>query len=108
MDSPFRLTTQLITHLSGILSPIDVYQLPMPERKIITDLRQQAADARLDTRDYELSETRDEQAKNANIAKKRLNNVRKDILTASEYNIFNAVDVAQLSSTIDHIIACLE
>jgi hypothetical protein len=56
--SPFVLTTRLVTHLKGTLSAIDVYQLPTEERKIVTDLRQQLADARLDTRDYELSETR--------------------------------------------------
>lgn len=66
------------------------------------------AEARLDVRDYELSETRDEQLKNAATAQKRLVKVRKDILAASEYNIFSAVDVAQFTGDIDHINERLE
>lgn len=65
-------------------------------------------EARLDVRDYELSETRKEQLKNAAAAKKRLEKVRKDILAASEYNIFSAVDVAQFTGDIDHINERLE
>jgi hypothetical protein len=107
-ESPFVLTTQLASELKGRLSAIDVYQLPAPERKIVTDLQHNLADARLDTRDYELSETRDEQLDNAKVAKKRLTKVRKDILAASEYNIFSSIDVAQLTATIDHITERLE
>jgi hypothetical protein len=107
-DSPFVLTTQLVTHLKGTLSAIDVYQLPAEERKVVTDLRQQLTEARLDTRDYELSETRAEQLDNARVAKKRLTKVRKDILAASEYNIFSSIDVAHLTANIERIIERLE
>ncbi len=77
-------------------------------RKVVTDLGGHITDARLDTRDYELSETRDEQLKHAAAAKKRLALVRKDILAASEYDIFSAIDVAQLTGTVDHIIERIE
>lgn len=107
-QSPFVLTTQLVSELKGRLSAIDVYQLATLERKIVSDLQHNLADARLDARDYELSETRDEQTGNAKVAKKRLAKVRKDILAASEYNIFSSIDVAQLTATIDHIIERLE
>ena len=107
-SSPFILTSQLVTHLRGVLSSIDVYQMPDNERKIVIDLRQQLTEARLDTRDYELSETRDEQLANAKTAKRRLSKVRKDILTASEYNIFSSIDVAHLTANIEQIIERLE
>lgn len=94
----------LETQLGGILSAIDVYDLPAQEAKIISMLKREMVDARLDARDYELSETRDEQLKNAKVAKKRLDHIRKNILAASEYNVFSPVDVAQLSAQIEQII----
>jgi hypothetical protein len=108
ISSPFLLTTQLVSELKGRLSAIDIYQLPAPERKIVIELQHNLVDARLDTRDYELSETRDEQLNNAKVAKKRLAKVRRGILAASEYNIFSSIDVAQLTATIDHIAERLE
>lgn len=106
--SPYLLTKQLETHLSGALSGIDVYALELAPRKVVTDLRRRITDARLDTRDYELSETREEQLKHARAAKKRLGVVRKDILAASEYNMFSAIDVALITGTIDQIIERIE
>ena len=91
-----------------MVSGMDVYSLERALQKIVTNLRNNMAEARLDTRDYELSETRDEQLKNAAMAKKRLAQVRKDILAASEYNIFSSVDVAQFTGEIDHINERLE
>ena len=103
-QSPFLAIKSLETQLSGILSAIDVYDLPAQEAKIISTLKREMVDARLDTRDYELSETRDEQLKNGKVAKKRLEHIRKNILAASEYNVFSPVDVAQLSAQIEQII----
>ena len=102
--SPFVLTKQLETQLNSALSMIDVYDLPAKEAKLVHALKQEVLDARLDARDYELSETRAEQIKCAQVAKKRLEQVRKNILAASEYNVFGAVDVAQLSAQIEQII----
>jgi hypothetical protein len=103
-QSPFLLTKQLETQLNSTLSQIDVYDLPAKEAKLINTLKRDIVDARLDTRDYELSETREEQLKNAKVAKKRLEHIRKNILAASEYNVFGPVDVAQLSAQIEQII----
>jgi len=106
--SPFLLTKRLETHLREALSGIDVYGLEPAPRKVVTDLRRRIVDARLDTRDYELSETREEQLKYARAAKKRLSGVRKDILAASEYNMFSAIDVALITGTIDQIVERIE
>lgn len=102
-QSPFLLVKQLETQLNGVLSAIDVYSLPAAERKTVTTLKRELTDARLDVRDYELSETRDEQLKNAKIAKKRLEHIRKNILAASEFNVFSAIDVAQLTAQLEQI-----
>jgi hypothetical protein len=107
-ESPFLLTKELESALNNTLAAIDVYELDAAPRKIATNLRRCITDARLDVRDYELSETRDEQLAHAQEAKKRLHKVRKDILSASEYNIFSSVDVAQLTANIEQIIERLE
>lgn len=103
-DSPFLAMKSLETQLSGVLSGFDILELPKAEQKIIAMLRRDATDARLDLRDYELSETRDEQLGKAQEAKKRLERIRKGILAASEYNVFSAPEVAQLSAKLEQII----
>ncbi|HVS58360.1 MAG TPA: hypothetical protein VHD60_01325 [Candidatus Saccharimonadales bacterium] len=102
-QSPFLLIKQLEAQLNGALSAFDLFSLPAGQRKTITTLRRELTDARLDVRDYELSETRDEQLKNAKVAKKRLDQVRRHILAASEFNVFGPVDVAQLTAQAEQI-----
>lgn len=102
-QSPFLLVKQMETQLNGVLSAFDVFSLPTTQRKTITTLRRELTDVRLDVRDYELSETRDEQLKNAGAAKKRLDQVRRHILAASEFNVFGPVDVALLTAQIEQI-----
>jgi len=103
-QSPFLLVKSLETQLRGVLSPMDIFSLPAAERRIVTSLKDEVVDARLDIRDYELSETRDEQLGKARDAKRRLEKIRKEILAASEYNVFGAADVAQLSAELEQII----
>lgn len=102
-NSPYLLMQQFERMLLGHLSVIDIYDVPPAERKAFTSLKNEAIDARLDIRDYELSETREEQLQNAREAKKRLGRLHKHILAASEYNVFSAIDVAQMSATLEHI-----
>jgi hypothetical protein len=107
-ESPFLLMRGLETQLNGVLTAMDVYALPADERKTIMALRQELVDARLDTRDYELSETREQQLKNAKAAKSRIKKIQKAVLAASEYNVFGPADVAQLSAQLEHISDRLE
>jgi hypothetical protein len=85
------------------LRSINLRKLSIKERKILEDLQQNLNDSRIYVTDYELSETREEQAKNAKFAKKWLNQAQKNILSASEFNIFDAIDVAHLSAQIDQV-----
>ena len=75
----------------------------MGERRVVASLKSELTDARLDIRDYELSETREEQLGKVRDAKRRLELIRKGILAASEYNIFTAIDVAQLTAQLEQI-----
>ena len=101
--SPFLLVKGLETQLSSVLSALDIFSLPKAEQKLVSGLKRDIVDARLDIRDYELSETRSEQLKNAVAAHKRLEHIRKGILAASEYDVFTAVDVAQLTAQLEQI-----
>lgn len=101
--SPYVLMQGLETRLNGMLSGMDVLALERPLQKIVLGLKQQLVDARLDIRDYELSETRDEQLRYARSSKQRLDDLKRAILSASEYNVFSAIDVAQLSAQLEQI-----
>lgn len=103
MTSPFLAIGQVETQLKGFLRAVDADTLDVDGRKIIQAIKRFATDARLDIRDYELSETREEQLKNAVKGKKRLEQLRKAILAASEYNVFGPADVAELTARIDQI-----
>ena len=63
-------------------------------------LKRDMADARLDIRDYELAETKTEQERLGKDAARRLSSVQQSILAASQYNVFSAIEVAQLSAQI--------
>jgi hypothetical protein len=94
--------------ITSILAGIDVYSLDRPAAKGVGTIKKQLIESRLQVRDYELSETREEQLKHQKIARKRLEEIRNSILTLSEYNIFNPVDVAQLSAQVEMIAERLE
>ena len=102
-QSPFLLVKTVETQLVSVLSALDVYALPMAQQKVVAQLRRDIVDLRLDTRDYELSETREEQLRKAHEAGARLTMVRSGILKASEYDIFGAVDVALLSAKLERV-----
>jgi hypothetical protein len=103
--SPSRKVKLLDTQISNILRGYDLRKLSAKERDILAKLQQNLGDSRIYTNDYELSETREEQIYNAQYAKKWLDQARNNILSASEFNIFGAFDVAHLSAQIDQIIS---
>jgi hypothetical protein len=106
-SSPFVLITRLMTDIKGKLVAFDVDMLERSEQRIVKQIKGLLADGRLDIRDYELSETRDEQLRHAAIARERLEQLRLNVLAASEHNLFSAVDVAQISAQVDEIVSNL-
>jgi hypothetical protein len=106
--SPSRMVKQLELQINANLRKFDFRKLSTNERDILAKLQQNLVDSRIYTRDYELSESREEQVDNAKKAKKWLEQAQKNILTASEFNIFGAIDVAHLSAQIDQIISELK
>jgi hypothetical protein len=106
--SPSRRVKQLDSQISNILRKVYLRKLSSKERDVLSMLQQNLVDSRIYIRDYELSETREEQLDNSKEAKKWLEQARKNILAASEFNIFGAIDVAHLSAQIDQIISDLK
>lgn len=94
---------QLEGQLKRLLAGQDMSALPTEAKQAVTAIRRNISDARLDVRDYEYSETRSEQLALAEAGKGRLELVRQAVLTASEYNVFSAIDVAHTTATIEQI-----
>ncbi|MGH7157282.1 MAG: hypothetical protein ACREGG_04200 [Candidatus Saccharimonadales bacterium] len=107
-SSPSVQVKQIETQVSMILRRIDPQKLETKPRAALANLRQALGDARIYACDYEFSEMRDEQLANAKKAKKYLVQAHQNILKASEFDIFGAADVAQLSAQIDQIIGGLK
>ncbi len=99
--SPFLAMQRVEGQLKSLLRQVDTDLLNTEEKRLLASLKRLAIDARLDIRDYELSETREEQLGEAKDAKKLLVKLEKAILAAGP--VFGPADVAQLSATIEHI-----
>ncbi len=87
----------------SILTKLDLYELDSSALRTTHNLKKRLIEVRLDVRDYELSETREEQERNATNGQRKLEEVRQAILASSEHNIFNPVDVAQLTAQVELI-----
>jgi len=100
-QSPFLAMQRLEGQVKAVLRAADTDLLGPEEKKALASVRRLATDARLDIRDYELSETRDEQLRKAAAAKKRLEKLEKAILAAG--TSFGPADVAQLDAQLQQI-----
>jgi hypothetical protein len=99
---------ELETQVGGIISSYDIGDLPNIQKDLLNTIKHQLTDARLDTRDYEYAETRADQLLAAKEAKARFLSLQDNIVKASESDLFGAIDVAQLSARIQHLIANME
>ncbi|HVO86303.1 MAG TPA: hypothetical protein VMT23_01035 [Candidatus Binatia bacterium] len=106
--SPSVAARQLENQINGILRQADVYRLDQKQRTTVTNLSQNLVHIKTYTRDYELAETREDQLRDAKRAKRWLEQAQKNLLAASQFDIFGAVDVAHLSAQIDQIIGDLK
>jgi hypothetical protein len=100
-QSPFLAIKHVEVVVKGMLRRFDADMLEPAEKKAIADLKRLLVDTRLDIRDYELSETREEQIKCALRAKRQLQKLQKLILIVG--SAFGPADVAQLSAQLDQI-----
>jgi len=97
-----------VADTNRIVSGVDAMELELTVQRMVAHLKGDMIDMKLDVRDYELAETRHEQLRHAQDARRRLDQIRKSILTASDYGIFSSIDVAQLTAQADRLIDDLE
>jgi len=106
--APSKIIKDLDGQVRRILRPLDMLKENRAVRDAIARLRQDLHEARIYAVDYELSETREEQLDNAKKAHKYLEGANNAILSASQHDIFGAVDVAHLTALIDQVKADLK
>ena len=106
--TPGGLVKQVEAQVERILRQVDWAEVNEKGRVAVAELRQSLTDARTYSQDYELSEMRQEQLDNAKKAKKYLSLARRQILRASEFDVFSAIDVAHLTAQIDQAKADLK
>lgn len=100
-QSPFLAMQRAETQIKSLIRTIDTDLLAADEKKAVASLRRLAADTRLDIRDYELSETREEQLGKAKAARKNLEKLKTQLLTAGY--AFGPADIAELDAQLEHI-----
>jgi hypothetical protein len=106
--SIFQQAKEVETQVGRILSAYDLDDLPREQRDLVITLKNNLIDARLDARDYEYAQTRADQLQAAADGKRCLEQVQHAIVKTSEFGLFSAVDVAQLSATVQHIMSRME
>jgi hypothetical protein len=97
--------TSAAGRIGVILSQRDVDLLDRMELKLVGTIKRLLADTRLDIRDWEMADSREEMQRHAHEAVQRLEQVREAILLASERDIFSAIDIAEISAQFDHFAA---
>ena len=102
-ESELTRITRLNTRLLSLLAALDDDIIGRETRKAIEKIKQVSAEARLDVRDWEYSDSREELGQNAKRAVKRIDELRALILQASEYGIFGAVDVADITARLEEV-----
>jgi len=100
-QSPFLAMQRTETQIKALLRTLDTDLLQPNEKKAVASLRRFSSETRLDIRDYELSETREEQLKKAAAARKGLDRLRGHLLAAGD--VFGPADIAQLDAQLEHI-----
>lgn len=104
--SPFAGMRELELQIKSVLRPLDMDELTESTRKAVRSLKQLVIDAKLDARDYEFSETREEQVKNAVAAKNRIKLIEAIILNAQD--VFTAIDTAHITAQLEQINGWIE
>ncbi|MBL8121447.1 hypothetical protein JNM87_01725 [Candidatus Saccharibacteria bacterium] len=92
---------QIDRQIKGILRGIDTDNLAREEKQFIQKLKLACNEVKLDLRDYEYAQTREEQLKWAKLARHNLIALERYILELPAF--FLPVDVAELSAKIDEL-----
>jgi hypothetical protein len=101
--TPLQQLQQIEAFVRGLLIAIVDDDLPAAGRRAVREIRQTMAQARKALRDYEREEDARVQARLLPETFMGLEQVRRNILDASQYDVFSAIDIAHLSAKIDQL-----
>lgn len=101
---PSAWARQLEREVLAVLSRVDIYELSPALRQAAATMKSMVVDLRLDVRDYEYAETRQDQAARCKAAREELDLLRQHILDLSVHGIFSAVEVIEISAHIDRLL----
>ncbi len=104
----FQQAKELEKQVNSNLSLFDALEMPMSEKQLVNTMKHQLVDGRLYAREYEYAQTRAEQLQAAKEGRHVYEQLRHNIVKASEYNLFGSVDVAQISARIEQIISQMD
>lgn len=93
--------TAVAGQIGTVLSQSNFDSLDRAQVKLVGTIKRLAADARLDIRDWEMADSREEMQRYAHDALKRVDQLRASILLASEHDLFSAIHVADITSQLD-------
>ena len=94
------LTTQRIDRrIKGILRLVDPEQISKQERELVRKIKIACNEIRLDVRDYEYAETREEQKKWMKIARHNIRALESYLLELGD--IFGPADMAELGAQLE-------
>lgn len=88
-----------------LLALHDPTSLPHTQQQLVQTIKHQLVDVRLDARDFEYAQSRAEQLEYVAEARPRLEDLHKNILKASEYGLFSAVDIAHISGRLQQMLS---
>jgi hypothetical protein len=105
--SPFELAIDLQGQVGRLVRSYDIDSLPAEGRETLMALKRQAAEVRLDMRDYGLAETAAAQQRLAAETRSRLQELDTLILKAGSLDLIGAADVVQFSALAQQLMSDL-
>lgn len=103
--SPFERARSLQSQVARLLHGFDIHDLPADEREVLSALKRQSADIRLDIRDYGMAETKAEQDRAAQQVRAALKTFEENVVKAGGMGLFSSADVAHLSAVAQQLMS---
>ena len=100
-ESLLRRFTLVAGQVGSILNRTDLDLMDRTQLRLSGTIKHLLADTRLDIRDWEMADSRQEMEQSSKQALLHLRQVREVMLQASETNLFSAIDIAEISAQFD-------
>lgn len=106
MVSATSIAQKLIALIKNVSRGVDVEALSQQDKAVLQQIHLACNEVRLDVRDYEYAQTRDEQLKWAKIGRHNISALSKMLLSLDA--IFTAADIAECGAYLESLRSALE